>query len=308
MAKSFLASMVTGSLAIHQGPLLIEKDGETIEVHVISDSPKGSLYRPNGRDLELSHGGETRGFLAFEAKDEMTQDNYYNFTFFNTELSYDINMAAVGCSCNAALFFTSMPGRNQDGTIAHGDNAPYYCDATGVGGFLCPEHDTIEGNIYTMATTPHKCNAPPGKYTTWCHQRGCQTQSFVVDPKAMCPDSTCTIDTSKTFKIVQSYEADSTLTKLETIRNRIVQGNQTFEWTVCNDAEYLEEFTVAFKANMSMVFQLWGTTWQTMAWLDETTGCKGDCDPATTTATFSNIAIRSLARSVDKEVDDLLVI
>jgi len=306
MGKLFWVALpFSRSLGVHQGPLVIEKDGEAVEVHVVADWERGKLFNTEGRDLMLNHGGETRGYLAYKEMDEMTLENYYNFTFFNTEVSYDINMAAVGCSCNAALFFTSMPGHNVDGTIAHGDNAPYYCDATGIGGFLCWEHDTIEGNIYTMATTPHSCDALPGQHTSSCHQRGCQTQSFEVDPKAMCPDATCTIDTSQTFRIIQSFEADDSLTKLVRIHNRIVQGNHTFNWDVCNDPAYLETMTPAFKANMTMVFQLWGSTWQTMAWLDKHTGCQGECDAEATTAMFSNIAIRTLG---EKSKPSVLVV
>merc|ERR1712045_60882 len=104
-----------------------------------------------------------------------------------------------------------MPGFNEDGTVAQGGDAslPWYCDATGIGGVLCWEHDTIEGNMYTMGVTPHRCNAAPGQYISECHQRGCQSNVFLEDPKAFCPDTSCKIDTSRPFRIVQRYEADS---------------------------------------------------------------------------------------------------
>merc|ERR1712242_560109 len=178
----------------------------------------------------------------------------------------------------------------------------YYCDANMIGGVWCWEHDTIEGNMYAMATTPHNCNAAPGAYTTQCDKVGCQTNSFVIDPKSMCPESDCTIDTRKPFRIIQSFEATADQTKLERIHNRIVQGESVFEWDSCTHPDYLEQFTVAFKNNMSMVFQLWGDVWQTMDWLDKVTGCSGDCDKEAVTTTFSNIAIRSLGAKGEENV------
>merc|ERR1711920_1128126 len=101
-----------------------------------------------------------------------------------------------------------------------------------------------------MGVTPHRCNAVPGQYISQCHQRGCQSNVFLEDPKAYCPDASCKIDTSRPFR----------------------------------------------------VFQLWGSDHATMEWLDEETGCKGDCVPGETEVSFSNLAIRSLAKSVEDEV------
>merc|ERR1711920_517026 len=150
-----------------------------------------------------------------------------------------------------------------------GPSLPWYCDATGIGGVLCWEHDTIEGNMYTMGVTPHRCNAVPGQYISQCHQRGCQSNAFLEDPKAYCPDASCKIDTRKPFRIIQRYET-------------------------CAQPEYLQDLTEPFKGNWTMTFQLWGSDHATMEWLDEPTGCTGDCVQGETQTSFSNLVIRSL--------------
>jgi hypothetical protein len=303
LAAWFLCVVFPAALAIHQGPLLIEEDGKTVIVHVVAQSEKGTIFRPEGASLTMSWGGEVRGFLAATKMDDMPHDNYYNFTLFNKELSYDIDLGAVGCSCNSALFFVSMPGHNPDGTIAEGNLSmnPYYCDANQIGGVWCWEHDTIEGNMYNMATTPHNCDAAPGAHTTNCDKKGCQSSSFVTNPKSMCPEDDCIIDTRKQFRIIQSFEASADQTTVARIHNKIVQGDAIFEWDSCSKADYFQDMTAAFKANMTMVFQLWGDTWQTMDWLDKVTGCTGECDKDATTTTFSNIAIRSLAAAAAED-------
>jgi len=292
------ALLISCASAVHQGALQVNVDGEDKELHVIAASPReAELFTTHGSALEMKWDGELRGFLGSNKMDEMPLSNYHNFTLFNKEVSYDIDLGKVGCSCNAALFFVSMPGFNEDGTVAHGNDPslPWYCDATGIGGVLCWEHDTIEGNMYTMGVTPHRCNAVPGQYISQCHQRGCQSNVFLEDPKAYCPDASCKIDTRKPFRIAQRYEADSTGTTLARIVTRLVQGQHTFEWDTCAQPEYLQDLTEPFKGNWTMTFQLWGTDHATMEWLDEPTGCKGDCVKGETFTSFSNLAIRSLA-------------
>merc|ERR1712107_39482 len=181
-------------------------------------------------------------------------------------MSFDLDLSAVPCSCNAALFFVSMPGHNPDGTIAHGDSPnPYYCDANKVGGVWCWEHDTIESNKHTMTTTPHKCSSAAGGYISGCDKGGCATNAYWVDSTGMCPDSRCKIDTRRPFRIHQSYEVDADSHMLGKIHNRMVQGNSTFEWSVCKDKAYLAQMTESLRANMKMVFHLWGT--KSMSWL-----------------------------------------
>jgi len=282
----------------------VDIDGSPKQLHVIAAADRSDdLFTASGAELRLKWDGELRGFLGAEKMDAMPLSNYYNFTLFNKEVSYDIDLGKVGCSCNAALFFVTMPGFLQDGSIAKGEDPklPYYCDATGIGGVLCWEHDTIEGNMYTMAVTPHGCNAARGGHISQCHQKGCQSNTFEEDPKAFCPDASCKIDTRKPFRIIERYEADATMSTLARIHTRLVQGESAFEWETCAQPDYLQDLAGAFKGNWTMVFQLWGTDHKTMEWLDGPTGCEGDCVPGETETTFSNLAIRDLGHAAEED-------
>merc|ERR1712217_775632 len=185
------------------------------------------------------------------------------------------------------------------GAAGNDTKLPWYCDATGIGGVKCWEHDTIEGNKYTMAVTPHRCSSARGGYITECHQRGCQSNTFEIDPKAFCPDASCKIDTRSPFRIIERYEADSTLSTLARISTTLVQGRSTFGWETCADPDYLQDLTPAFKGNWTMVFQLWGDTHKTMEWLDKPTSCEGECIKGETETTFSDLAIRDLGSITD---------
>lgn len=242
----------------------------------------------------MKWGGETRAYVVLKQMDDMPVKNYVNFSLLNRELSYDIDLSTVGCSCNAALFFVTMPGYNQDGSVAHGDYNPYYCDANKVGGVWCWEHDSIESNMHTMTTTPHKCDSPAGKYIASCDKGGCSTNAFRVDSNGMCPDARCKIDTRRPFRIHQTFQTDSSSNRLIRIANKLVQGSKSFEWDACNDFDYLGKMTDAMK-ELKMVFQLWGDSHGGMSWLDGMTGCSGDCNKDTATVTFSKIEIAPIA-------------
>jgi len=295
---------ISGALAVHQGALQVNIDGEDTELHVVAASTREQgLFVTDGAELKLKWDGELRGFLGSQRMELMPLSNYHNFTLFNKEVSYDIDLSKVGCSCNAALFFVSMPGFNEDGTLASGNdtNLPLYCDANEIGGVFCWEHDTIEGNMYNMAVTPHRCEAQRGQYIAKCDKIGCASNIFKKDPKAFCPDASCKINTLLPFRISQRYEADPTKTILVRINTRLVQGNNSVEWDSCEQPGYLQDMTETFMGNWTMTFQLWGTDYHTMVWLDGSTGCTGDCAAGETEARFSNLAIRSLESAAEQE-------
>jgi len=302
MPSVFMAS------AIHQGPLKIELEGDTLQLHVVASSAKGELFRTDGdRTLTVNWGGETRGFLATRETDEYSPDMFFNFSLINKVLSYDVDMSKVGCSCNAALFFVTMPGFSPDGSVARGvDRNPYYCDANDIGGVWCWETDSIEANMYNTATTPHTCASGPGKYIDTCDRGACGGSSYLHDPTGMCPDKSCTIDTRKPFRIHQSYEANDEGV-LVRIFNTMKQDGRTFGYETCTDLDYLAKMMPAFKYELAMVFQLWGDTWENMDWLDKMTGCTGACIAEETELILSNIAINSLPGSYARGAEELVV-
>merc|ERR1719461_1429248 len=64
----------------------------------------------DGTGVRMTWGGECRHFLANNATNEMGPHIYHNFDLLGAELSFDVDISNVDCSCNSALFFTGMPG------------------------------------------------------------------------------------------------------------------------------------------------------------------------------------------------------
>lgn len=315
MATLLLASQIVG--ALYQGPIVIKQDGEILNLHVAATDSNLVTSSGDGSSITMRWGGEVRAFVIETRMADMSASNYHNFTLLGRELSYDIDLSKVGCSCNAALFFVSSVGYGKNGSAARGDNAPYYCDANNIGGVWCWEMDSVESNKWATQSTPHTCDAPDNGYISSCDRTGCdgdrtRLNSFSVDPGAMCPSSYCRIDTRHPFRIHQRYETDSTSTKLIGITNIIVQGSGALEWSVCPNALYLEQMSGPL-SKMRMVFQLWGEVAGGMSWLDGKVGCSGACNTNNATVTFSNIEISPItpgaaaAAPVDDPLQDVQI-
>lgn len=220
-------------------------------------------------------------------------DIFFNFTLLGKELSYTVDRNQVGCSCNSALYFAALPGYNADQDLNLSDQGTYYCDANKVFGNYCPEMDVSEANRYTLQTTPHKCSKPDGKYYSSCDRSGCMANVWFKNPWAMCPESSCTIDTRKPYTHTTAFEKSED-GKLTAIKNTLIQGSQNFTFDACSSDDYLEEMTDHLAADMAMIFQSWGNSWWLMSWLDFMTLCLGSCKLEETVAIFSDIKIKSL--------------
>jgi len=294
MLSVALLTGVSAKALVNKGAIVLNK-GENNEetVYVVSpESCESQITVNNQTGVTMTWGGECRHFLAKEATNEMVPGVYYHMPLLGMELSFDVDISNVDCSCNSALFFTGMPGYGQNGQPEKGGLGDYYCDANFVGGVWCWEMDTIESNKYTMATTPHKCSSPNGAYISSCDRGGCQTNAYNENSKGICPDSSCKIDTTKPFRQYQTYTVDpNDSSKLTGIENRFVQGSNEFSFSVCNSADYLADMSPVLEKGMVMAFQLWGDTHAKMWWLDDMTGCSGDCNKATAWTSYSNIKI-----------------
>jgi len=276
--------------AKHQGAVKIKQDGETLNLHIAALEDKVTT---NGDAVTMTWGGEVRAFVTLRETDDMPANNFYNFSLFNKELSYEVDLSQVGCSCNAALFFTSMPGYHKNGTVARGAFNPYYCDANNVGGVRCWEHDSIEANRHALHITPHGCDAPAGGYIDDCDKEGCAASVVDTDSGAMCPDRSCLIDTRKPFRIFQRYEGNAAGELVRMIHRMEQPPIAGFVMEVC-EPSYVIHMADFFKGQMVMVFQLWGESYEMMEWLDKKSGCTGDCDKEAAKVTFSNIQINSI--------------
>ena len=269
--KNFSVALIASVSAYNQGPISVQIADDVLNLFVVSDESFVNSIDVKNDAVTLRHGA--RAYLGKKGIDELTPDNYFSATLFDQVLEYDVDISTVGCSCNAALYFVSMPGFNTDHKPAKGSDNDYYCDANNVTGVWCWEQDTFEANKYTMATTPHNCKEAAGDYISHCDGAGCGVNVFNIDNKAMCPDSSCKIDTSKTFRHYQHFESDEKYEKIAAIHNRLVQGDTVFEFDSCADEAYLASMTDTFRKGMVMTFSLWGSTHDTMQWLDGMTGC-----------------------------------
>ena len=119
------------------------------------------------------------------------------------------------------------------------------------------------------------------------------------------PAAGCTIDTRRPFRMSASYVAadrgggggaaadDGGAPRLERIAVALTQDGGVFAFDVCaaDGGEYNGAMSGALARGMVMVFSLWGDSFETMSWLDDMTGCAGDCDLAASSVTFSNFLI-----------------
>lgn len=294
LASVAVLTAVTAKTFVNKGAITLNEgmDSEKTVYVVSPESCASQITVDNQAGVNMTWGGECRHFLATEATDDMVPGVYYHMPLLNMELSFDVDISNVGCACNSALFFTGMPGYNAQGEYEKGGLGTYYCDANFVGGVWCWEHDTLESNKYTMATTAHKCASANGAYISSCDRGGCQTNAYNEDNKGMCADSSCKIDTTKPFRMYQSFEVDpNDSSKLTGLKNRFVQGSNEFSFSVCDQSDYMSEMSPVMESGMVMAFQLWGDTHDKMWWLDDMTGCAGDCNTETAWTTFSNIKL-----------------
>lgn len=166
------------------------------------------------------------------------------------------------------------------------------CDANFVGGVWCWEHDTVEANRFAMQVAPHQCVAPPGRYIAQCDRAGAARNSYVIDPKALCPGADCLIDSRKAFRHVQTFVAEGDPPTLASIENRLEQGGRVFTFNATSDRAYLSRMSEALRTGLVLTFQVWGGPRHMMSWLDGMTECTGEC-PASAHAVFSHVTIAS---------------
>ena len=275
--------------------LTVRVDGVSRQYHVVtlnSTSPSG--FNASGSTLHLEHGPTSQGTRLWLARDSsLSAGSYVKFSLLGKSLTYDIDLNDVGCSCNAALYFVAMPGIAPGGQPAPGGMGNYYCDANKVGDVWCWEMDTIEANRHTMQVTPHRCSGPPGDYIASCDRAGSMRNSWFVNRRGLCPAEGCTIDSRRPFTHIQRFVATPGGQVLVRIENELLQQGRRFAFNATSDASYLSTMSSALRDGMVLTFQLWGSSWLTMSWLDFMTLCYGSC-PTTSQVTYSDISITSL--------------
>ena len=304
LSAVFLPLFTIGILksdAKNVGPIMINEYGESIERWVVSTDPEGIIV--NGSTIILPHGAQVQIAKNSSFDNTYSPDMYREYILKSTTLSFTVDISSIGCSCNAAFYFSSMPGIAKEGQFNPGPLGNYYCgmqhkyfstnshliqwiiiDANDLDSF-CWEMDVMEANKYVLQSTPHSCNAAPGQYIDGCDQSGCCTNSYVVNTMSICPNSSCMINTMHPFRLSVSFNSNTS------IQYSLTQNDKSFDFSSCwFISSYLEAMQQAFEYGMVMILSYWGDTWQTMNWLDRMTGCSGDCDTSGH-AIFSDIQI-----------------
>ena len=62
-----------------------------------------------------------------------------------------------------------------------------------------------------MVSTLHTCDEGPTSHYTNCDRGGCGSNAYYVNPKMMCPEDSCTINTNKPYRI---YHTQTTVFEL----------------------------------------------------------------------------------------------
>lgn len=299
------------------GAFNISVDGVPMRFYAVSQAWQGRFFNASadGASVSLTAGG--RFYVASErmpTPGALVPGSYWQAPLLGRELSYTVNLAAVGCSCNAALYFVSMPGHNASDPAAADAPDPtnggdFYCGANAgksPGNNYCPEMDILEANRYAMQVTPHECNGTnrgEGFYDM-CDWRGCFANSYLAGgARAMCPHANCTIDTTRPFRHAVAFETTTTTTtsgsaagdeELSAIRSILTQDGRRFEFPVCGqNATYLKLMTPNLRA-MVLTFSLWGVSNKGMSWLDGMTGCTGDCELSASATSWRDIELNTI--------------
>ncbi|KAL7930531.1 carbohydrate-binding module family 1 protein [Trichoderma chlorosporum] len=246
--------------------------------------------------------------------------NYELLQLNGQELSFDVDLSALPCGENGALYLSEMAangGANQYNT-AGANYGSGYCDAqcpvetwkngtlnTNNSGYCCNEMDILESNSRANAMTPHSCTA------TACDSSGCGFNPYASGyPNYWAPGGT--VDTSKVFTITTQFNTDSGTPSgnLVSITRKYRQngvnipsaepGGDTIS-SCPSGSSYggLTTMGQGLAKGMVLVFSIWNDNGGNMNWLDS--GNAGPCsstegnpsnivanDP-TTHVVFSNI-------------------
>mmetsp|Transcript_100540 Transcript_100540/g.138637 ORF Transcript_100540/g.138637 Transcript_100540/m.138637 type:complete len:288 (-) Transcript_100540:107-970(-) len=275
--KFATTALIATAVATNMGAITVKEEGQDVTRYIIGANGYGISV--NNNSVTLNHGA--RAYLGKDGRD-LGPDNFQSYSLMNKTIKYDVNLGSVGCSCNAAFYLVTMPGYNSSWQPDPSQGGDYYCDANQVGGVWCWEMDVMEANKYVSQTTPHNCNSSEGGYINSCDRGGCQTNTWDWWTDGYGPGK-C-IDTNQTFTQWTTFKEGS-------IHVKLGQGDCYYDYDVCNyNQGYINSMEETFRTGMTFVFSHWGDSWNTMSWLDQKTGCWGDCDTSGH-ATWSNIEV-----------------
>ena len=133
---------------------------------------------------------------------------YRRLPLLNRELTFTIDLSAVGCGCNAALYLVAMP---KQWDAADPSNPAGYCDIQGynndpLGKTACVELDILEGNSKAVQVTLHTSKGK-GTDGVSCNQDGCVANLGRTEETAHLygPQASAGIDSSRPFEVRATF-------------------------------------------------------------------------------------------------------
>ncbi len=66
------------------------------------------MIRVEGKSVSLNGGG--RGYITTTPREDLSPDMFYDVDLTGKQLCYEVDLSEVGCSCNAGLYTSQMPG------------------------------------------------------------------------------------------------------------------------------------------------------------------------------------------------------
>ena len=269
------------------GAVSISINGEAQTKYVLFPEWARQFVHVNATSITLQGGG--RVYIGDSPSDTIMTELFYQMPLLGKRLTLDVDLSRVGCNCNGALYFVSMPAHNSAQQPAPGEHGDYYCDANAVGGTYCPEMDVLEANKHAMSSTAHTCEYVAPRYYPSCDGAGCGTNILDVDINAYGPGKQ--INTNKPFTLSTSFiQGENNL--LSTVTNTFSQASQSFEFNACNP-DYLQWMGYSLPG-IVMTMSLWGTGPGGLAWLDGRSECQGGCNLEESSVTFSNFRLDDL--------------
>jgi len=274
--------IIVGQVTVNDGagPTYIAQTGGT----------KVGGIQINGDKVTVNH--NTRSFLAGTCSNGFAPDTFKQLYLLDQTLSFTVDLANVGCGCNAAFYLVNMPAYAQNGQADPTKCGDYYCDANNVCGEWCPEMDIFEANNQAVQVTPHKCDPMQGKWYPHCDGGGCGINTFHNNPGALGTGANHIINTQNPFNVAISFiTSNGELSRINTVFS---QNGRQFSFSHddgrCGGG-YLSALTGAFKTGMVVAISYWGDLGNGMSWLDvPPCDINTNCNTATTVS-FSNITI-----------------
>ena len=103
----------------------------------------------NGSYSSLVLKGNVRAYWTMDdTQHTWSNIGYKKLDLLGKSLRFTVDVAQVGCACNAALYLVAM------GSTGSSDGSGY-CDIQGVGGSTCTEIDLLEANVKAVQGTLH---------------------------------------------------------------------------------------------------------------------------------------------------------